>query len=280
MTEAIISPFIRSPAAGLGTRCVILDACADTELKRWIYELAPAGSPVWAPLFHDTAYAELDDCGPALVLCDAKDGWADYASALLEQSSAGCVLYVDDLQNWTDAVKHCQSLLTVGTEQQGNQLMRFFEPRWLEPLVTTLSADEQQAFLGPFSGLAWRNELGWRYLERFAPWNGEVQQPKWLRMGRARQQDMVQARLRLIASELTNDYRTILDMPEPEAYVYEQLRAAQAVGVEQKAHFERWLRLALSNKGAPWPSSAARQVMARDDLVIAGKLDELESLLG
>mgnify|MGYP003625097640 FL=1 len=69
-------------------------------------------------------------------------------------------------------------------------------------------------------------------------------------------------------------------MPEPSVYVYQQLLAAQAEGVNQKAHFERWLRLALIHKGENWPTSTARAVLARTDLVMAGKLDELERLQG
>lgn len=280
MITEIHSPFERTPEPGLATRCVVLDAVADAELHRWIYQLAPDGAPRWAPLFAGTKFAALTDSGPAYVLCDELGDWSNYASALLEQSNSGCVLYLDNQQDWEESVKHLQSLLTVRTEQRHNQLMRFFEPRWLEPLIATLTPEEQQDYLGPFKGLAWRNELGWRYVSRAHPWNGAAQEPGWLRIGAARLQAMAQARLSIIARELATDYRAVLLMPEREAFVYEQLRVAQGAGVEQKAHHERWLRLALSSKDTPWPTAAAKQVMAREDLAIVGKLDELERLLG
>ena len=276
--KQISSPFMHAPCSGL--RCLLLDPMADAELLRWVYQLAPEGAPQWASLFHNTVYAELAEHGPVIVLCDQAGEMADYASTLLDQSNAGCVLYLDSLRLWSEAVLHCQSLLTVTTDQQHQQLMRFYEPRWLEPLLTNLESQELNTFFGPFAGVAWRNELGWRYIACAEDWNGEVQKPGWLRLGALRQEQITQARLQIIATELVGDYRSVLDMPEPSVYVYQQLLAAQAEGVNQKAHFERWLRLALIHKGENWPTSTARAVLARTDLVMAGKLDELERLQG
>lgn len=110
------------------------------------------GHPHWAPLFLDTPYHPLVDQGPVLVMSNNSDQWSDYASALLSQSDAGCILYLESAQHWQAAVEHCQSLLSVRTEERPDQLMRFFEPRWMEPLLATLSDGEKQAFMGPFSG--------------------------------------------------------------------------------------------------------------------------------
>ncbi|GAA6133147.1 DUF4123 domain-containing protein [Halopseudomonas sabulinigri] len=280
MPQEISSPFERAPTGMSGKRCVVLDATADAELWRWIYQLAPQGEPQWTSLFHGTEYAALSEHGPALVLSEQAGDWVDYASALLEQSNGGCVLYLDHPQDWSAAVEHCQSLLTVTTHDGRKQLMRFFEPRWLEPLLVSLTAVERDEFLGPFSGIAWRNELGWRYVARSGAWSGAVQKPGWLHLGPQRQQQITQARLQIIAAELTLDYQSVLTMPEPTDFVFNQLLAAQAAGAEQKAHYERWLRLALCCEGANWPSPAADAVLARKDLVMTGKLDELERLQG
>ncbi|KKN67289.1 hypothetical protein LCGC14_0463210 [marine sediment metagenome] len=280
MTQEISSPFERSPAGVSGKRCVVLDATADAELWRWIYQLAPQGTPQWASLFHGTEYAALSEHGPALVFSEQAGDWDDYASALLEQSNAGCVLYLDNPQDWSAAVKHCQSLLTVTTDDGCKQLMRFFEPRWLEPLFASLAPVERDEFLGPFSGMAWRNELGWRYVARADTWSGVVQKPGWLHLGSQRQQRITQVRLKVIATELALDYQSVLIMPEPTDFVFNQLLVAQAAGAEKKAHYERWLRLALCSEGADWPSQAAHAVLARTDLVMTGKLDELERLQG
>lgn len=43
--------------------------------------------------------------------------------------------------------------------------MRFFEPRWLEPLLSSLDETELLQFMGPLTDMAWRNELAgaiWR----------------------------------------------------------------------------------------------------------------------
>lgn len=280
MIKEICSPFRQLDESGPGIRCVVLDAVVDPELPRWIYQLAPGGAPRWAPLFAGTGFAALADSGPAFVLSEGPGDWADYANAMLEQSHSGCVLYLDDLQNWDAAVKHLQSILAVSTEQRNNQLMRFFEPRWLEPLINELTAEERQNLLGPFRAIAWRNELGWRQLSRLQAWNRVIPEPGWLHIGQARLQRMTQTRLSIMARELAQDYGAVLKMPEPTAFVYQCLLEAQDAGVQQKAHYERWLRLVLGNSDTPWPTSAAKQVIARVDLAIAGKLDELERLQG
>jgi hypothetical protein len=278
MANPIPSPFEQVPDTHL--RCVILEATADPDMPRWLYQLAPEGTPQWAPLFLDTPYRALSEQGPALVISSTPDQWSEYAHALLAQSDAGCVLYLDDLQHWNAAVAHCQSLLCVRTEERPDQLMRFFEPRWIEPLLETLSAGERQAFFGPFSGLAWRNELGWRYASRPQPWGGRLQQPGWLWLGQQRQREMEKARLRLIAAQMADDYAAVIEASPPEDFVQQQLLAAYDAGITQKAQYERWLRLTLSHGTGFWQSEPARTVLARQDLTTGAKLDELESLSG
>lgn len=213
-------------------------------------------------------------------MSNASDQWSDYANALLSQSDAGCIVYLESAQHWPSAVEHCQSLLSVRTEERPDQLMRFFEPRWLEPLLAMLSEGEKQAFLGPFSGLAWRNELGWRYTERNQAWDGIVQAPGWLWLGQQRRQEMEEARLRLLAAELAKDYRSTIDSSSAEEFVFDQLSNAHAAGVTQKAQYERWLRLTLNHGTQFWQSKPVNSVLARQDLAIGTKLDELENLSG
>ncbi|MGE4405863.1 DUF4123 domain-containing protein [Pseudomonas sp.] len=278
MAIPILSPFAQSPDSHL--RCVILEATADPDLHRWIYQLAPDGAPQWAPLFLDTPHEALSEQGPALVMSPAPDQWSDYAHALLAQSDAGCILYLDNPQHWRAAVTHCQSLLSVRTEERSDQLMRFFEPRWIEPLLETLSPGERQAFFGPFSGLAWRNELGWRYASRPQPWDGTLQPPGWLWLGQQRRQEMEKVRLRLFAVQMAGDYRSVIESSPAEDFVHQQLMAAHEAGISQKAQYERWLRLVLRRGTEFWKSEPARAVLARQDLATAAKLDELESLSG
>lgn len=276
MAVNVTSPFIDRSSPHL--RCLVLEAAADNDLHSQLYQLNNCGMPQWEPLFHGTPYEELLDVGPALIRSDETDGWAAYASNLLEQSNAGCVLYLERPLDWDKAVEHCKSLLTVHTNDQQAQLMRFFEPRWLEPLLDSLSEGELQQFFGPFSGLAWRNELGWRYAERPYPWDGEVQKAGWLALSPQHQREMEASRLRIISEEMARDYQAALPTQAPAEYVNGQLLIATDRGVQQKAHYERWLRLAITHGEGFWQQDEPRAVLDRDDLAIGEKLDELESL--
>ncbi|WP_394561406.1 DUF4123 domain-containing protein [Aquipseudomonas alcaligenes] len=276
MALNITSPFIDRPSPHL--RCLVLEAVADTDLHNHLYQLNDRGSPQWEPLFHGTPYEELLEVGPALICSEGVDGWASYASNLFEQSNAGCVLYLEQPQDWDKATEHCKSLLTIRTSDQQDQLMRFFEPRWLEPLLASLSAVELQQFFGPFSAMAWRNELGWRYAERPSPWDGTVQKAGWLTLSPQHQRDMEASRLRIIAEEMARDYQAALPAHAPAEYVHGQLLIATEWGVQHKAHYERWLRLAISHGEVFWQQDETRTVLNRDDLATGEKLDELESL--
>ncbi len=276
MTQSIPSPFLESPSPYL--RCVILDGSADKDLLTNLYQLSSQGTPTWEPLFHGTPYSDLEESGPVLVLSDQQDGWEAYSSNLLEQSDAGCVLYLEDRRDWEAAIKHCKSLLTVRVENQQQQLMRFFEPRWLEPLLASLSPTEREKFFGPFRAMAWRNELGWRYAQRSDKWDGKVQAEGWLWLGQDLQQAMEKARLRIIAKELANDYQAAIPSAEREAFVYDELLAAHAADFHQKSHYERWLRMTLSKPKGFWKEASTNAVLGRDDLAAGEKLDTLEGL--
>jgi len=276
MTQSIPSPFVESPSPYL--RCVILDGSADKDLLTNLYQLSSQGTPIWEPLFHGTPYSDLEESGPVLVLSDQQDGWEAYSSNLLEQSDAGCVLYLEDRRDWDTAIKHCKSLLTVRVENQQQQLMRFFEPRWLEPLLASLSPTEREQFFGPFRAMAWRNELGWRYAQRTGKWDGKVQAAGWLWLGQDLQQAMEMARLRIIAKELANDYQAALPSAEREDFVYGELLAAHAADFHQKSDFERWLRMTLSKPKGFWNEASTNAVLGRDDLAAGEKLDTLEGL--
>lgn len=276
MTQSIPSPFLESPSPFL--RCVILDGSADKDLLANLYQLSSQGTPTWESLVHGTPYSDLGNRGPALVLSDQQGDWETYSSNLLEQSDAGCVLYLEDRRDWDAVVNHCKSLLTVRVENQQQQLMRFFEPRWLEPLLGSLSSDEREQFFGPFCAMAWRNELGWRYAERTGKWDGKVQAAGWLWLGKDLRQAMEMARLRIIAKELAEDYQASLSSAEPEDFVYRQLLAAHAADFHQKSHYERWLRMTLSKPEGFWAQASTTAVLDRDDLAAGEKLDTLEGL--
>ncbi|WP_296259254.1 MULTISPECIES: DUF4123 domain-containing protein [unclassified Pseudomonas] len=277
MINSIVSPF-QEPAAA-GVLCVILDGSFEPDLQVRVEEIICYGAGRCTPLFDGTRYVGLQAAGPFVLLCPAPDTLMQYASTLLEQADAGCVAYLQDEQSFERAVQHWRSLLTVSTDQNPAQLMRFFEPRWLEPLVKSLNEPELLQFMGPVTDLAWRNQLGWRHLPNPRPDpNAEIQKSGWLHLSQERQALMDQHRLKVLASGLALDYRAALAMPEPVEFVYRQLLAARQAGYLQLADQERWLRLALRQGESFWNCSPGTELLARDDLSLDDKLIELERL--
>lgn len=269
MIKSITSPF-QTPAQP-GVLCVILDASFDPDLHIHV-EQAVA-------LFDNTPYAALQQVGPVALLCPPDAASMHYANELLERADAGCVAYLKNTQCFEQAVEHWQSLLTVSTDDAPMQLMRFFDPRWLEPLLRSLSETERLQFLGPLSAMAWRNELGWRHLPRPVAQSSPRQQaPGWLHVGRERQAKMDEQRLQVLAIRFAEDYRGVIDVPEPNAFVFRQLCAAQQAGYLQTAEQERWLRLALIKGDGFWCQFPHAQLLARDDLSLGDKLDTLEQI--
>ncbi len=277
MIETLSSPF-ETPAAS-GTLCVILDASFDPQLLAHADQAIGYGFQRYVPLFDETPYAGLQVAGPFALLCAAPDAFMEHASRLLERADAGCVAYLEDEQSFERAVEHWRSLLTISTDDTPAQMMRFFDPRWLEPLLNSLDETELLQFMGPLTGLAWRNELGWRYLANPQPDpHAEIQQPGWLHLGVDRQALMDQYRLKVLAGRFALDYQAVLAMPEPVEFVYRQLLGAQATGYLQLAEQERWLRLALRQGDGFWRRTPNSELLARDDLGLGDKLIELELL--
>jgi len=277
MITSIPSPFQLPPAPGV--LCVIVDASFAPDLQAQADRLVGYGAERCCPLFDNTRYAPLQSAGPHAVLCPDSPAFIDYASRLLEQADAGCVGYLEHELRFEQAVEHWRSLLTVSTDDTSTQMMRFFDPRWLEPLLCSLDAAELLRFMGPITDITWRNELGWRHQARpasQAPF--EVQPRGWLHLGHERQQQMDQCRLNLLAERFAQDYQAHLPSPEPVAFVYRQLLAAQQAGYVRLPEQERWLRLSLSKGDGFWRQRPQTELLARDDLTLGDKLTELERL--
>ena len=277
MIQSIASPF-QTPGAA-GALCVIVDASFDPHWQVHVDQAISNGTERCVALFDNTPYAALQTVGPFALLCPQPGALQPYASSLLEQVDAGCVAYLNDEQSFDQAVEQWRSLLTVSTDDAPARMMRFFEPRWLEPLLSSLDETELLRFMGPLTGIAWRNELGWRHLAHPHPeLEPEVQAPGWLHLGCERQALMDQQRLKVLAERFAHDYQAALPMPEPEAFVYRQLQAAQQAGYVQLAEQERWLRLSLSKGDEFWARSAHTEWLAREDLGLGDKLIGLERL--
>lgn len=274
---SISSPF-DVELSGEGLCCAIVDGAFDDNLQGQIYRNANNGSPIWMSLTLNTPYADLGKQSPCLVRCAEHPGLMRYTSELLAQSNAGCVVWLEQDSDWPLAVRHCQSLLAVMDERHSRSFFRFFEPRWLEPLFSVLSAKERLDFLGPFRAMSWRNELGWRHIARLESWTGKIQEPGWFHMNALRQQQLEEARLSLVAVLLADSYRSHLPESEPEHVVLAQLQKARAAGYTALAEQERWLRLYLSRPPGFLDSVLAQQTLSRKDIARGEKLSELEKL--
>jgi hypothetical protein len=277
MIKSISSPFQTFGAPGV--LCVILDASFDPDLPAYVAQFTAYGVERCIPLFDETPYAGLQAAGPFAWLCPAHGASREHASRLLERADAGCVAYLEDEQSFERAVEHWRSLLTISTDDTPAQLMRFFDPRWLEPLLNSLDEGELLQFMGPFTDMAWRNELGWRHQANPRPdSDAEIQKPGWLHLSLEHQAQMDEHRLKVLAGRFALDYQTFLSMPEPVEFVYRQLLGARQAGYLQLAEQERWLRLALRQGDGFWSNSPNTELVARDDLALGDKLIELERL--
>lgn len=277
MIDSIPSPFkhIASP----GVMCVILDSSFDPELLTHLFSGDDQNQLQCIPLFLGTPYAELQSAGPYMILCPANGASSAFAGTLLEQADAGCVAWLSNAQTLEPAIEHWRSVLTVHTDEEPLQMMRFFDPRWLEPLIRSLSEAERIQFIGPFSGLAWRNEMGWRYFAQ-APKSPAppLQPPAWLYLSPEHQARIDQERLKVIAARFAEDYREVLPASDTVEYVYRQLLAGQQAGYEQMADQERWLRLAVRRGDSFWAHYPDAELLARSDVALGDKLTQLESL--
>ena len=277
MIKSISSPF-QTPAAP-GVLCVILDASFDPELPAYVDHIMGDGFERCMPLFDDTPYAGLQAAGPFALLYPVPSASVEHARRLLARADAGCVAYLEDEQSFERAVKHWRSLLTISTEDAPARLMRFFDPRWLEPLLNSLNESQLLQFIGPLTDIAWRNELGWRHLANPRPDpHAELQEPGWLHLSVERQAQMDEHRLHVLAARFALDYQSVLSMPDPMAFVYRQLLGARHAGYLQLAEQERWLRLALRQGDGFWSRSPSTELLARNDLGLGDKLIELERL--
>ncbi|MDO7930397.1 DUF4123 domain-containing protein [Pseudomonas sp. KFB-139] len=277
MIDAIPSPFKQSASSGL--MCLILDSSFDADLLNHLFQGENQASPNCIPLFINTPYADLQPNGPYIVLCPAKSMSQEFAAALLEQEDAGCVAWLSSSASLDQGIEHWRSLLTVRTDDEPQQMMRFYDPRWLEPLLLSFSEAEQAQFIGPFTALAWRNEIGWRYYAN-PPQSltTTVQPTAWLYLSSERQVLIEQGRLKVIATRFAEDYRDALPAEDPVAFVYRQLLAGKEIGYEQIADQERWLRLAIGRGDSFWKRSPDAEVLARSDVALGDKLAQLESL--
>ena len=277
MIKSIESPFKQS--ATTGAMCLILDRSFDADLLSHLFQSDEQFPPSCLPLFTNTPYADLQSAGPYIVLYPQKQTVAPYASALLEQSDAGCVAWLSDPALLDQGVEHWRSLLTVRTDEESQQMMRFFDPRWLEPLLLSLDESEKGQFMGPFSALAWRNEIGWSVYAKppHSPPTSN-QPPAWLYLDEERQSLIEQGRLRVIATRFAEDYREVLPTDDSVEFVHRQLLAAKDTGYEQMADQERWLRVAIQRGDRFWKQPPATELLARDDIALGDKLTQLESL--
>jgi hypothetical protein len=278
MIHSSNSPFAASAAPSV--MCLIIDASVEPNLLAHLQSQIGLPDHQCVALFHGTSYVGLQAAGPYALLCQGPGGLADFASEVLERSPAGFAGQLHGEQDFPHAVEHCRQLLTVSSDDTPARLMRFYDPRWLEPLFGCLSEAEQRAFMGPFASLYWRNELDWRQCvlepdQTIQP----LDAPAWLHLDPQRQALIVEHRLSLVAQRLAPGYQPFFtEADDPTAVVLERLKAAQQAGFSDLALQERWLRLTFSRREPFWQLPACLDLLASDDLTADEKLDALERL--
>lgn len=275
MFDSSHSP-LQAPLAS-GVPCIILEAGQVADLQAQVAQAMGYGAERCVSLLDGTPYTSLQSAGPFALLCPLPGTLLTFALNGLEEVDAGCLGYLPDEQAFDLCIEHWRSLLSIRTDDAPVQMMRFFEPRWLEPLLNSLDKRERSLFMGPLTHLAWRNELGWRCLPHSGAdaWTG-VQAPGWLHLGRERLARMEQHRLRILAEQLARIYSANLSMPEPIDFVHRQLVAAGQAGYQSPEHQERWLRLALARGDEFWTRFPYADLLARDNLGSDEKLSEIE----
>lgn len=274
---SIAQPFSVSAIPPSAHLCAILDRAADGELITNLLEMDPHNQLLWAELFPETHYAELSSTGPLLLWFPCDGEIRDYVLALIEQAHAGCLALLPQRHLFGSASEHCRHLLTATDDRQQERLCRFFEPRWLEPLLTSLNDDERQQFFGPFSALIWWNELGWRVSQRQLPWSGLVPARGWLLLDQKRHQQLREARLKVIAERLASDYQPQL-RHQGAPFVVQQLKQAERHGYSGISQWEGWLRLGLRH--GPEFASEPRfsTILNNPDLAPGERLKAMEQL--
>lgn len=277
MIEAIAPPLKETATSGV--MCVILDSSFDADLLPNLFRGDDQSRPTCIPLFTNTPYADLQPNGPYVVLCPARSTSQAFAATLLEEADAGCVAWLSNPALLDQGIAHWRSLLTVRTDDEPQQMMRFYDPRWLEPLLLSFDDAEKAQFAGPFTALAWRNEVGWRrYAKPPQSPASTVQKPAWLYLSTERQATIENGRLQVIAARFSEDYREVLPEEDTVAFVHRQLLASKEMGYEQIADQERWLRLAIGRGDSFWKQSPDAELLARSDVALGDKLTQLESL--
>lgn len=253
----------------------VLDLAGNDELLEQIYAGMTNERIQWWSLFEGTDWQGAWAQGPVLIDCRNA---ASFRARLVSQLESVPLGLVFNSEQSTEVLRQHLSSWLCDHQAATGQLLRFYEPRMIAPLLSALSERKRRALLAPGSHWYWHDGHRWR--EASGVDEGLVEDVEddqlWVT-----QQELQQAESFWLAVEAcgyADHYATALASVEsPACWVFDCLKSARNTGFQKSEHMERWLRLAIQH-GADFPRTKPfRSLLSREDLIPSERLTAMES---
>ncbi|MDC5705284.1 DUF4123 domain-containing protein [Vibrio europaeus] len=120
----------------------------------WHAELfADNQTPIYVPLFEGTPFNNIDN-GPVVLCVSKKSNMLKLITTKLESSPCGSLFQSSSNTKMDDLLTTLRNALIVNTDRS-SALMRYFEPRTLLPLVSTMTDAERSSVFRHTSQIQW-----------------------------------------------------------------------------------------------------------------------------
>lgn len=260
--------------------CLLLEPGQDASLSAALY--ADRQAPGWSveALFSGTPAQALARIGPHLVALLPDSPSLTAIVQRLTGEPLGIVIRPRDGVGWSALVEHLRDRLWAKGVDGQPAITRWFDPRGLRALLSALTPVQREALAGPVESFIWHGGQGWYQWSPPAPAFSTASQAPALRFDAECVEQLARERLWDSAMTLASTYASCLPADPHVALhrVFAGLLAARECGYSTAREQERWLRLVLSDGGDFWRQPEAELLLRRDDLGLAQKLSELESL--
>lgn len=251
-------------AIGQPGHCLLLDAAQDESLLTRLY--SEQGITGWAveALFLGTPQQALAGVGPHLVHIAPDSRVIASVLQRLEREPLGIVLEPAPQASWAELCEHCRQWLGMPAADGSPMLLRWFDPRWLRALLTSLSARQRLELAGPFAAFAWHGTEGWYRWSAPAALADETQSRT--AFDAAFQQQLERERLWDEVAQCLEPYAAHLEGNEHDRrfLLHNVLIDACNHGLTREAEQERWLRLAIAHGPRFFQESAQLAALCTD----------------
>lgn len=133
-------------------------AIIETELwpewKYYCYHLAE--QPEFDSLFIGTRFSQIEN-GPVVIVLTQQEALFDQCLDVIKEKHCGCILSCSSEVELSDITSALKSRLITKTEQ-GEAILRFYDPRTLLPLMAVMKKDERSAFWSPVERVIWHSQ--------------------------------------------------------------------------------------------------------------------------